>query len=193
MLSSRVRPLLVLVSGKPGSGKTILARLLADSLALPLVSRDAFKNGLAETLGVSDHAGMTTATLTSVDVFYGVTLYLLQAGVSLIAEQSFRRGLDERHILRLMTQAGMVRVHCQTSNEAAQRRFVAREQPQRSDRYWMQGAGNIIVQMEQSTFDWAVFEPLDVDVPLLSVDTTHRYQPDLESIAAFCRTAVLDR
>jgi adenylate kinase family enzyme len=44
------RPLLVIVCGKPGSGKTTLARRLAemDALGPPLLSRDAIKVGLDE-------------------------------------------------------------------------------------------------------------------------------------------------
>ncbi len=39
------RPLLVMVSGKPGSGETTLARRLAkpDALGLPLVQSDTIK------------------------------------------------------------------------------------------------------------------------------------------------------
>ena len=41
-----MRPLLVLVSGSPGSGKTTLARRLAGDLAMPLVGKDTIKEAL---------------------------------------------------------------------------------------------------------------------------------------------------
>ncbi|MFI5523786.1 hypothetical protein [Streptomyces platensis] len=40
----------VLVNGLPAAGKTTLARALADALTLPLFSKDAVKETLADTL-----------------------------------------------------------------------------------------------------------------------------------------------
>jgi predicted kinase len=47
-------PLLVVVTGPPGSGKTTLAELLARELRLPLVAKDAIKERLYDTVGAGD-------------------------------------------------------------------------------------------------------------------------------------------
>jgi predicted kinase len=189
VVSNSARPLLVLVSGKPGSGKSTLAGRLADALSLPLVSRDAIRGGLGETLGVADDdlVGISAVTHISVGVFYGTITYLLDAGVSLVAEQSFRRGLDERHFPPLTQRARTVIVHCNTSTAEAQRRFVERERSRRPDRHPPPGAGIHIDRMERGVFDWAVFDPLAVGVPILRVDTTQAYASGLDAIIAFCR------
>ena len=49
-------PLVLIVAGPPASGKTTLARSLAESLTLPPFVKDDFKEVLFDTLGWSDRA-----------------------------------------------------------------------------------------------------------------------------------------
>ena len=45
------KPLLIVVTGRPGAGKTTLAARLSEEWCLPLVSRDRIKEGLVHTEG----------------------------------------------------------------------------------------------------------------------------------------------
>ncbi|MBE8523062.1 AAA family ATPase [Amycolatopsis sp. H6(2020)] len=47
-------PAVIVVSGPPAVGKSTLARELATRLTLPLLSRDAIKEALFDTLGYGD-------------------------------------------------------------------------------------------------------------------------------------------
>jgi len=171
-------PLLILISGKPGAGKSTLARRLAaeDALWLPLVSNDSLRVGLLET-------GVAASGRAAIDVFYGNIGYLLDRGVSLIAELSFRRGLDEPQLRQLAGRCRMVHIPCLTTIEVAQQRFLVRQGVRRP----IPGADTVGTAMGGGTFDWSVFEPLDLPVPRLGVDTTAEYVPELASIVAFCR------
>ncbi len=204
--SSRVSlPQFVFVSGKPGSGKPTLARRLADALWFPLLSKDAIKQGLLETRAAAeDEAARVVDGPTSFGVFYGSIGFLLRAGVSLVAEASFQRGLDEPKFQPLMEVARIVNVHCETSIPEAQRRFVAREGTERQrffealcrnrpDNHPRYDPNYFIDQMERGTFDWMVFDPLDLDVPRLHVDTTTDYVPNLDRIVTFIRRAARAR
>jgi predicted kinase len=49
-----VKPLLVVVTGPPATGKTTLAQRLSRELGLPLVAKDAIKERLYDTVGPGD-------------------------------------------------------------------------------------------------------------------------------------------
>lgn len=199
-MSTLTRPLLVFVSGKPGAGKSTLARRLADTFAIPLVSRDALKIGLAEaSAAAGDEAGLASATVASVYAFYGVIGYLLSAGVSLVAEQSFRRGLDERHLRPLTQRARLVNIHCELPVAEARRRFLTRAEAHHTQRaqvyqnpqllaWFAPGSDTVSTAMNEDRFDWTVFNPLDLDVPTLHVATSSDYAPGLDAIVAFCQS-----
>jgi dephospho-CoA kinase len=50
------RPTLIVVTGRPGSGKTTLTRTLAPLVRCPVVSRDELKEGFVHTSGVPNDA-----------------------------------------------------------------------------------------------------------------------------------------
>src|SRR6266540_4037003 len=96
-------PLLVIVTGPPGAGKTAIARAVAERLALPLVAKDAFKELLWERLGATDLDASRQLGRASFDLLFLVVAELLSARLSLVAEGNFSRTepfreLPEAHV-----------------------------------------------------------------------------------------------
>jgi predicted kinase len=121
-------PLLVIVSGKPGAGKTTLAARLSgsDALGLHVLSRDAIKVGLVETRGAETDEVRSVIVPRSFDLFFETIELWLRAGVSLIAEYGFA-GWAEPRLRALVPLARTVLLYCDTPDEVAARRFIARE------------------------------------------------------------------
>jgi predicted kinase len=117
-----------------------------------------------------------------IDVFYSTIDHLLDRGVSLIADLSFRRGLDEAQLLARAARCQLVNIHCDVPTALAHDRFMVRQQ----HRPATGGAGSVMAKMQDGTFDWSIFEPLEIAIPRLIIDTRDGYAPDLAAISAFC-------
>jgi predicted kinase len=87
-------PLMLVITGRPATGKTTLARRLATDTGLPLVHKDALKESLFDSLGIGDRAHSRRLGYASIQLLRGVARELLQAGDSLIVESNFSEVYD---------------------------------------------------------------------------------------------------
>lgn len=85
-----LRPVLLVVSGPPASGKTTLARLLAGRLAWPVLAKDSFKEALFDSLGVGDADWSRRLSEAAFARQSQAADRILAQGVSLVVEGNFR-------------------------------------------------------------------------------------------------------
>lgn len=180
-------PLLVLVSGPLAAGKTTLAGRLAAALQLPMLSRDAIKDGLAESRGVADAVRGHELAGPTFALFYGTIGRFLAAGCSLVAEHAFVRGVSEQDLRPLVGRAGAVLVHCRMPRAENVRRAEARLWEGR--RHGCHPDASIVEQMRAGTFAWDRFQPLDLGIPVLEVDTSRGCPSDVLALAGRVRSA----
>ena len=180
-------PLLVIVNGAPASGKTTLARRLANALRLPLLERDGLKEVLADHLEVTDLAQSEALTRAAVGVFYSLADELLQARVGMVLDQAYRRGQAEEQLRPLLAACQTVMVHCVVPPEENVRRYIARFE--RGERRPVHFDHERIARVRSGALriDWRRSEPLELAVPTLHVDTLDGYKPSFEEIVAFIR------
>jgi predicted ATPase len=106
-------PLLVVVSGVSGGGKTTLGQRLATELRLPHLNRDLVRDGIWLTDGIN--AGPATW-----DVWMAAVKLYLQHRVSLVVDQTMYRGLSDMTIAReLAPHSLLVNVHVSAANARA--------------------------------------------------------------------------
>lgn len=66
------KPLLIVVTGRPASGKTSLAHLLATEIKCPLISRDELKEGYVNTMRLAHHQLNEKVNSDIYKTFFGV-------------------------------------------------------------------------------------------------------------------------
>jgi predicted kinase len=127
MADSAQKPLFIVVSGPPASGKTSTARKLAARLRIPFISKDTFKERLYEVFG-SDEKLEEPIERAALALLYSVAAAPLEAGVSVVAESNFDRHSDLGALRTLQEEHGarLVQVYCRRSRERLLERFVER-------------------------------------------------------------------
>ena len=167
-------PVLVVVTGPPGSGKSAIAAALRERLGLPLLAKDSLKEVLGGALeihgrGESQPLGAAVFTLLA-----HLAHELLANNVSLIVEGNFQA---PSVLFAGLPPARIVQVHVTAEPELLRDRMLERAE-RRHPVHWDADAADEVTA-RAAAGDWPAL-PLEGD--LLEIDTTT--WPDLPELAA---------
>lgn len=150
----------VVVSGPPASGKSTLAPVLAQRLALPLLAKDTVKDALMSTLGADDVEESRRLGQASVVVLYALAR---ESPVGAVIESVFFRTVAQAELRRLP--GVVVEVYCRCDRELAERRYQRRAGSRHAGHFDAQRTTAELWNHENSA-------PVAGGWPVIEVDTT---------------------
>jgi predicted kinase len=183
-----VRPPLIVVTGRPGAGKSTLAHALARAVRCPLLSRDEIKEGLVHATGELGEPGGEAQRLAT-DVFFEALAVLLGRGVTVVAEAAFQHRVWAPRLEALRERARVRLVLCQVPPDVARARHVERGLADPAQERFHH---DHVVRVARAGGDWRAlpigeYEMPRSDFPTLVVETAEGYRPAFEEIVAFAR------
>lgn len=93
---------------------------------MPLFSKDAFKEGIVDAVGVTDLAGSQLAGRAAIAAMFASAAAALDVGVGAVVESNFVRGLAESSLRPLIERSRAVIVECHAPAEIVLARYRER-------------------------------------------------------------------
>jgi adenylate kinase family enzyme len=173
-----MKPLIIYVSGAPGSGKTTLARLLSEQLYIPHLSSDLIHGGIEFTHSNHDRTAVVQDILVPLMINYSLK------NISFVVDHVLYSDMAKKSIIdSLQEVAHVINIHTITADPI--QRYINRVSeskiPDIIDRR------NILLERAEhhrSNLDKSA-ELIDLGIPALAVTTNNGYSPTINDIISF--------
>jgi predicted kinase len=176
-----VIPRVVIITGAPGTGKTVLATRLSRELGLPLLTKDAIKEAMIEALPVPNRDASRQVGAAAFRVVFALSQSLLDAGVGIVLEGPFAHPQADAELRGLCRNARPVLIHCVAPADLVVQRYRDRfESGQRHPGHF----DAAILSGLAARIQAGEYEAPMLDVPTLIVDTRDGYDPSLDQVLA---------
>lgn len=162
------QPLLLLVGGPPGSGKSVVADALGARTGIVTLHKDGFKEPLMTDLGVRSAAESSALSAAAVRMLFVSADALLRRGIDVIIESTLNPDDVARvRALQLERQCAVIQLHVTATIGVLVDRWHARMGRRHPGHLDSERLPEMRARAEAGTWD-----ALQLDAPLLRIDTS---------------------
>lgn len=185
------KPVLIIITGLPGTGKTTLGERLAQQYQLPFISKDALKNRMFDALGWSDKTWSLKVSAASHRIMDDFITQELGSQHSLIIESNFKVEIDSERFRKFQTQyaCSIVQILCWAEGKVVFERFMARNGTAARHEGHVEAIAPEEIRAEFVAAN-GKDTPLDIDVTTIELDTTNLSKIDYTRVYTAIDTAL---
>jgi predicted kinase len=162
-------PLVVVVTGPPASGKSTIARELAQALPAPLLAKDPIKEALFDGLGTGDAEWSKKLGIATYAILFQMLEEEVRAGRSCVLEANFDHNEASAQLaaIQLRHPFRALQIVCTASRAALLERFRARSGSRHPGHIDDERLEDVV-----ESIDAGRWRALELDGELVEVDTT---------------------
>lgn len=180
-VESMAKPYLLVVTGRPGSGKTTFATELGRKFFMPVISRDQMKEGYVHTFGKPHKELPEGVNKTATDIYFDIITNMLANNVSLIAEAAFQHKVWSAMLEKYKDSARIYILICKVDGKVALDRFIRRglDNPLRE---YFHGDKGVELARQGIKLDVSPYDEPRFDGPTFYIDTSGEYNPSIQEL-----------
>jgi adenylate kinase family enzyme len=180
-----VKPKCVIVTGKPGSGKTTLSKKLGERLWMPVISRDELKEGYVNTYGVKHDLLPTETNRIVTGFFFEIVSRYLENKISIIIEAAFQHKIWESRMAEIAEIGNPFIIVCSIEDETAAKRHLQRGLDNQGREFYHGDRRVSIYRATGAISPAAPYEAPKFDLPTVQVSTDGEYSPTIDEITGW--------
>lgn len=182
------QPILILVNGLPGTGKSTLATKLSSDLTLPCMGKDMLKEFFFDALAIEGREQSRMIGRAVIEMLYTLAETYLSHKQSLIEECPFfvEFGRPKFQTMLSLYPAHVIEVYCHTEKDERRRRVIERNEAGGRHQGHIEALNYLGAEDPEPYDDYA---PLEVG-DLIKVDTTHFGDTEYERLLTDIRSRI---
>jgi len=176
------KPKCIIVTGRPGSGKTTLSKKLGERLCMPVISRDMMKEGYVNTFGIKHDELPPDTNVVVNEMFFGIVNQHLAGNISVVIEAAFQHKLWAPRMPKIQEVATPVIVLCSVDGELAARRHLERGLEDSNREFYHSDKRVADYRRTGEISPPESYTPPKFDLTTIQVSTESDYLPSLDEI-----------